>query len=190
MILRLTHGAGSNSDTVLLRAVDEALTAAGVSVTRYDLPFRQKRASGSPVRGDAERDRAGIIEGMKAARTGHPGDRVIAGGHSYGGRMSTMAAADDPSAFDGLLLLSYPLHPPLQRDKLRTEHFPKIQTPCLFVHGTRDQFGLPDEMRSAVALIPARTELLLIDGAGHDLKKAGTPARIAEAFFEFFSRGA
>jgi hypothetical protein len=68
-----------------------------------------------------------------------------------------------------LLLLSYPLHPPRKPDQLRVQHLPKLQTPALFVHGTGDPFGSPEEIEAAVRLIPARTRLLRIEGAGHDL---------------------
>jgi len=95
--------------------------------------------------------------------------QVFLGGHSYGGRMATMLCAREPSSADGLLLLSYPLHPPRKPEQLRTAHLPKLRTRALFVHGTRDPFGSIEEMKSAVALIPAETRLLPIDGAGHDL---------------------
>jgi predicted alpha/beta-hydrolase family hydrolase len=80
-----------------------------------------------------------------------------------------MLAAEEPSVADGLLLLSYPLHPPRKPQDLRTGHFGSIQIPALFVHGTRDTFGTIDEMRAALALIPARTDLAIVEGAGHSL---------------------
>ncbi len=92
-----------------------------------------------------------------------------------------MLAAEHPDVADGLLLLSYPLHPPRQPARLRTDHFPNLRTLAMFVHGTRDPFGSLDEMKNALGLIPARTRLLEIDGAGHDLKKA-SPALIASDF--------
>src|SRR5579864_4729922 len=95
--------------------------------------------------------------------------RVFLGGHSYGGRQSSMLAASEPGVCDGLLLLSYPLHPPKRPDELRTVHFPKLRTPALFVHGTRDPFGTLAEMESTLMLIPAPTDLIPVDGAGHDL---------------------
>jgi hypothetical protein len=82
-----------------------------------------------------------------------------------------MLAAEEPSLVAGLLLLSYPLHPPDKPAQLRTAHFPVLLTPALFVHGTKDGFGTPDEMRAALALIPAPTALVCIEGAGHDLKR-------------------
>jgi hypothetical protein len=88
-----------------------------------------------------------------------------------------MLCGDQPGLVDGLLLLSYPLHPPRKPDQLRVQHLPKLETPALFVHGTRDPFGLPQEMQSALSLIPGKTRLLWIEGAGHDLGFKGTARR-------------
>jgi hypothetical protein len=94
---------------------------------------------------------------------------VFLGGHSYGGRQASILSAAEPGLADRLLLLSYPLHPPQRPSELRTGHFPDLKTPTLFVHGTRDGFGSIDELAGALKLIPARTELLAITGAGHEL---------------------
>jgi predicted alpha/beta-hydrolase family hydrolase len=95
--------------------------------------------------------------------------RVVLGGHSYGGRQASILAAAEPQLVEDLLLLSYPLHPPKKPAQLRTQHFPSLQTPTLFVHGTRDRFGTIEEMQSVLKLIHARTALLPIAGAGHEL---------------------
>jgi hypothetical protein len=103
-----------------------------------------------------------------------------------------MLCAEEPALAQGLLLMSYPLHPPRKPEQLRTQHFPKLQTPALFVSGTRDPFGSIAEIRKALALIPAKTMLVEIDEAGHDLgfakktSQAGLPVRIAEEFRVFF----
>ena len=80
-----------------------------------------------------------------------------------------MLCAAEPELVNGLLLLSYPLHPPRKPEQLRVKHLPDLRVPTLFVHGTRDPFGSIAEMEKAIALIPAKTELLTVDGAGHDL---------------------
>lgn len=166
--LILTHGAGANCDAPLLRALADSFCASGLTVLRCDLPFRQSRPHGPPPRGSAERDQQGLraaVASMRQLVTG----RVFLGGHSYGGRQASMLAAAEPGLVDALLLLSYPLHPPKRRDELRTGHFPLLQTPVLFVHGTRDGFGALAEMQAALALIPAPKELLAIPSAGHEL---------------------
>jgi predicted alpha/beta-hydrolase family hydrolase len=100
-------------------------------------------------------------------------DRVFLGGHSYGGRQASILAAAEPTLADGLLLLSYPLHPPRRPSVLRTAHFPELRTRTLFVHGSRDPFGSLEEVQSALALIPAPTGLVAIEGAGHQLSPPG-----------------
>jgi predicted alpha/beta-hydrolase family hydrolase len=170
--LVLTHGAGSNCGAPLLVAMAETLAEAGMLVLRCDLPFRQARPHGPPF-GNGEQDRAGLrraagVVREVAARDGRP-VRLLLGGHSYGGRQASMLVAEDAANADALLLLSYPLHPPDKPQQLRTAHFAKLRTPALFVHGARDPFGSLDEMRAALSLIPARTELVAIENAGHDL---------------------
>jgi predicted alpha/beta-hydrolase family hydrolase len=100
-----------------------------------------------------------------------------------------MLAAEEPGLVDCLMLLSYPLHPPQRPDELRTAHFPRLQTPALFVHGVRDGFGSLDELRAALKLIPAPTELLPVTAAGHELmtrkNREELPGLIVEAFRSF-----
>jgi predicted alpha/beta-hydrolase family hydrolase len=178
----LTHGAGSNHNAPLLTALARSLAEAGYTVLRYDLPFRQQRPKGSPFPAGAARDREGIAAAISALRSIVTG-RVFAGGHSYGGRQTTMAAAENPQLADALLLCSYPLHPPGKPAQLRTGHFPDLRTRALFIHGTSDAFGSIDEMREALTMIPAPTELMPVEGAGHDLKRAaGLSADILTRF--------
>ncbi len=187
--LVLTHGAGANCQSPLLRALANAFCDAGVTVLRLDLPFRRERPHGPPMRGSAERDQQGIRRAVEALKRMAPGP-VFMGGHSYGGRQASMLAAEEPGLVEGLLLLSYPLHPPKQREQLRTTHFPKLQTPALFVSGTRDGFGTVEEISAAVKLISAKTRLLTIEGAGHELmtkRNAGElPSVVVGAFGECF----
>ncbi len=168
MGLVLSHGAGSNAQAPLLVALAETFAAAGFSVLRCDLPYRQTRSFGPPGPADAARDRAGLSNAVAAIRKITPG-RVILGGHSYGGRQSSMLCAEQPDLVPALLLLSYPLHPPRKPEQQRTQHLPDLRTPTLFVHGTRDPFGSIAELEQAIKMIPARTKLVAIEGAGHDL---------------------
>jgi predicted alpha/beta-hydrolase family hydrolase len=168
--LVLTHGAGGNCSAPLLVAAASAFSAAGLTVLRCDLPFRQRRPSGPPSPATAAGDREGLKDAAAAMRDLVPG-RVILGGQSYGGRQATMLAADDDGVADGLLLFSYPLHPPGKPERLRTEHFPRLGVPAVFVQGTADPFGSIDEVRRALTAIPSPTQLIPIDRAGHDLKR-------------------
>lgn len=166
--LALTHGAGSDSRAPLLIAVAEACAAAGMIVLRYDLPYRQARPKGPPRPGDAARDREGIRRAANVLR-GMAAGRVLLGGHSYGGRQSSMVAAENPRLADALLLQSYPLHPPGRPEQLRTAHLSQIRMRAFFVHGSRDVFGSLEEMQAALTLISAPTRLYAVEGAGHDL---------------------
>ena len=168
--LALTHGAGGNHAAPVLVAVANAFCGIGFTVLRFDLPFRQRRPTGPPSPHSAAQDREGIRRAVSELRKLAPG-RVILGGHSYGGRQSTMLAADEPGVAHALLLLSYPLHPPKKPEQLRTQHFPQLKTPSVFVHGTSDGFGTIEEMTTALTLIPAGAALLPVQGAGHDLKR-------------------
>ena len=188
--LVLTHGAGGSARAPLLVALAEAFADRGVTVLRYDLPYRQASATAPPRPAGAATDREGLrsaVASMRAAVTG----RVFLGGQSYGGRQASMLSAGAPGLADALLLLSYPLHPPRRPVKLRTAHLPNLKTPTLFAHGSRDPFGTLEEMAAARSLIPARTTLVAVDGAAHDVfrapKRAGSDiaAEIASAFLQF-----
>jgi uncharacterized protein len=187
----LTHGAGSNCAAPLLVALGEAFAGQGLVVLRCDLPFRQERRTGPPFPGNAERDRAGLRNAVAAVRKNVAG-RIFLGGHSYGGRQATMLCASESDLVLGLLLLSYPLHPPRKPEQLRTQHLPNLRTSSLFVHGTRDPFGSIEEMTSALQLIPAKTELIKVEGAGHDLGFKGKeralelPSIVFARFAEMF----
>jgi uncharacterized protein len=176
----LTHGAGSNCKAPLLIALAEAFADAGFTVLRCDLPYRQDRPYGPPGPGDAKRDRAGLKNAIGALKNLTTG-KVFLGGHSYGGRQASMLCAepseDSLKEVAGLLLLSYPLHPPRKPEQLRTQHLFHLRTPTLFVHGTRDPFGSIAEIEQALKLIPARTKLLPVEGAGHDLGFKGKARR-------------
>jgi len=167
--LVLTHGAGSNAGAPLLVAVAEA------------------RPHGPPFPAAAAQDQAGLRRAVLVLRGSVPG-KVFLGGHSYGGRQATMLAAEEPDLAAGLLLLSYPLHPPKRPADLRTAHFAQLSTPALFVHGTRDPFGSVEEMRAALELIAGPHELVAIEGAGHDLGGKGAAGRAAAAALAAWAR--
>jgi hypothetical protein len=176
----------------LLVALAGAFADAGFTVLRCDLPFRQQRSFGPPRPGDATRDRQGLKNAITAVRDLGGVKRLFIGGQSYGGRQASMLLAEDQVA-DGLLLLSYPLHPPGKPDRARTQHLPQIKVPVMFVHGTHDPFGMVEEIEAARKLIPAKTLLVLVEGAGHDLgfkaksKRESLPSLVVGEFKRFFS---
>jgi uncharacterized protein len=180
-VVVLTHGAGGSRDSLLLRRICEEWAGRGWLAVRYNLPYRRRRPKGPPS-GSAKADQAGVVEAVTAARALAEGP-VIAGGHSYGGRMTSMVVADRAAEVDALTLFSYPLHPPGKPDRARTEHLPRIAVPTVFTHGTADPFGSIDELRAAAKLIGGRTEIVEITGARHDLgsKSLAVPALAVDA---------
>ncbi len=182
--LILSHGAGTNCQAPLLVALANTFAEAGYVVLRFDLPYRQDRPYGPPGPGDAKRDRAGIKNAFAALKQLARG-KVFLGGHSYGGRQTSMLCAElaegaadkPPQDIAGLLLLSYPLHPPRKPEQLRTQHFFHLHTPTLVVQGTRDPFGTVAEIEQSLKLIPAKSKLMTVEGAGHDLGFKGKAGR-------------
>jgi predicted alpha/beta-hydrolase family hydrolase len=166
--LLLAPGAGSSRENPSLVAVERAVSP--LPVERMDFPYRKagrKAPDRPPVLLAAVR---GAAEELCARARIKPG-RLVLGGRSMGGRICSMAVADGlPAA--GLVLISYPLHPPGHPDRLRTDHLPQLSVPCLFVSGTRDPFGTPDELATAIALIPGPVTTQWIEGGRHDLKGA------------------
>ena len=177
----LTHGAGGSRDSPLLQKICDEWAARGWLAVRFNLPYRRRRPKGPPSN-SAATDQAGIVEAVELARALTKGP-VVAGGHSYGGRMTSMVVADDAAKVDALTLFSYPLHPPGKPERARTEHLPRISVPTVFTHGTADPFGSIDELRTAAALISGSTEVVEINGARHDLgsKSLNVPALAVDA---------
>jgi predicted alpha/beta-hydrolase family hydrolase len=176
--LLLTPGASANRDSPALVAIERAVAPDGVIVERIDLP-------GTRV----ERAAAVVTEAAAALaeRAGCPLSEVYVGGRSFGGRACSLAVADGLGAA-GLVLLSYPLHPPGRPTELRTAHFPKLQVPCLFVSGTRDAFATPAELESATAAIPGAVTHVWVEGGNHGMR--GKDAPVAAAVREWLAAAA
>jgi predicted alpha/beta-hydrolase family hydrolase len=180
-VVMLTHGAGGSRESPLLHKICDEWARRGWLAVRYNLPYRRRRPKGPPS-GSAAKDQAGIVEAIALAHTLTEGP-VIAGGHSYGGRMTSMVIAEQAANVDVLTLFSYPLHPPGKPERTRTEHLPHIKVPTVFTHGTADPFGTIDELRPAAALVAAPTEIVEVTGARHDLgsKRIDVPAVSVDA---------
>ena len=160
----LTPGASATRDHSQLVAIDKALAAEGATVQRIDLP--SSRPGPKVLRA--------IADGAAALGA----DRLFLGGRSFGGRMCSVAVAEGLAAA-GLILVSYPLHPPGRPDQRRVDHFPQLTVPCLFVSGTRDAFATPEELEGATKAIPGEVTHVWIDGGDHGLR--GRDAPVAEA---------
>ncbi|MFC7673577.1 alpha/beta family hydrolase [Mycolicibacterium sp. GCM10028919] len=181
----LTHGAGGSRDAPMLVRVCDEWARRGFLAVRFNLPYRRRRPKGPPS-GSAAADQAGVVEAVDLVRGALADVPVLAGGHSYGGRMTSMAVADG-LAVDVLTLFSYPLHPPGKPERARTQHLPDITVPTVFTHGTSDPFGTIDELRSAAALLAGPSTVVEVTGARHDLgsKTLDVPALAVDAALSF-----
>ena len=175
--LLLAPGAGADRDQQTLVALDQAASAAGVTVERMDFPYRvagRRAPDREPVLLAAVRAAASAL----AERSSLAPERLVLGGRSMGGRICSMAVADGLGAL-GLALISYPLHPPGRPERLRTAHLDRLRVPCLFVSGTRDAFGSRDELEREAAAIPGPVTHVWIEGKDHGLR--GCDDRVCDA---------
>jgi uncharacterized protein len=167
--LLLAPGAGSNRDQSTLVELDTAASARGFEVVRMDFPYRKA--------GRKAPDRPPVLLEAVSSQARELGGRcrgLVLGGRSMGGRICSMAVSSGlPAA--GLVLISYPLHPPGRPDRLRTEHLPELDLPCLFVSGTRDAFATPSELETATSQIPGPVTHAWIDGGDHALRRKDGP---------------
>lgn len=166
--LLLTPGAGSDRNHHTLIAIENAV--APLPVERLDFPYR---VEGRKAPDRAPKLIAAVVEAGErfATKSSLSPEHIVFGGRSMGGRICSMAVSEGLVAM-GLVLISYPLHPPGKPDRLRVEHFPKLDLPCLFISGTRDPFGTPDELTDAINQIPGPVDIELIEGGRHDLANA------------------
>ena len=144
---------------------------APLPVARHDFPYR---LAGKPFPDKAPVLIASVKEHVRAFATsvGVSTSQIVIGGRSMGGRMCTMASSDseDQLSVAGVVCIGYPLHPPKKPEQLRTEHLPRLAVKALFISGTRDEFGTPEELASAFALLPSPPVVHLIEGGRHELK--------------------
>lgn len=172
--LVLAHGAGAGQRHPFMVTFAESLAALGIDVITFDFPYMEQRRK-LP-------DRAPVLEGcyqqtIEVVRREVPSSTtaLFIGGKSMGGRMATHVAATDPALpIAGLVLLGYPLHPPGQPEKRREAHLPRIGRPVLFVQGSRDPFGTPDELRPALSAMTPPPTLHVVEGGDHSFKIKGS----------------
>lgn len=195
--LLLAPGASAGREQSSLVAIDQAVSQLGLLVERIDFPYHvagRRRPDAAHVLIETVRSSARGLAARAGLGAAGSGDRaagarieegpltgsVVLGGRSMGGRICSMAVADGlPAA--GLVLVSYPLHPPGRPDKLRTEHFPRLTVPCLFVSGTHDAFASPAELEAETAAIAGAVTHVWVDG-DHSLRRrdAEVASRVAE----------
>ena len=178
----LFPGAGSSASHASLVSLEEALSP--LPVARIDFPYRRAGKSfpdKTPVLVECVRSEVRAF----AEQLGVPTSQLLIGGRSMGGRMCSMAVADETNQLDvaALVLMSYPLHPPKKPENLRTEHLPRINVLTLCISGTKDNFGSPEELESAFSVVPAAVQWHWVHNGRHELAKAD--AEIAATVLQF-----
>ena len=167
----LFPGAGSSSEHSSLIAIEAEL--APLPVARFDFPYRlagKPFPDKPPVLLDCIRTH--VREFAKSL--GVESSAIVIGGRSMGGRMCSMAVADTENPLDvaGVVLISYPLHPPKKPENMRIEHLSRVNVPTLCVSGTKDTFGTPTELETAFAVVPGDVTWQWVENGRHELARA------------------
>ena len=168
LTLVLGHGAGAPQTSDFMVAFAQALAARGFPTVTFNCPYMEegrRLPDRSPVLEAAFRAVIAAVRG----RAGAGGGRLVIGGKSLGGRMASHVAAAGLDDLAGLVFLGYPLHPPGQPGRLRAEHLARIRAPMLFVQGTRDAFGTPDELAPLLAPLGPAVSVHVVEGGDHSL---------------------
>jgi predicted alpha/beta-hydrolase family hydrolase len=172
--LILGHGAGAGQTSAFMVSFATALAARGIDTVTFNFPYTEQGRRLPDPKGKLEACYRAVITTLGQRKNG-PG-RLAIGGKSMGGRIASQVAAGGAPAVAGLVFLGYPLHPPGKPDQLRSKHLPAIKAPMLFVQGSRDTFGTPDELRPIIKTLKAPAELYAVEGGDHSfkvLKRAG-----------------
>ena|SRR5437773_6764996 len=165
----LGHGAGANQLSGFMRMFATGLAARGLDTLTFNFLYTEQERRLPDSKERLEACYRSVIEAAlhhQRLKT----NRLIIGGKSMGGRIASQVAAANGDNISGLVFLGYPLHPPGRPDKLRTEHLKNIRAPMLFLQGSRDAFGAPDEIRGAIRKLKSKSKLYVIDGGDHSFK--------------------
>jgi len=164
----LAHGAGAGMRHPFLEAISQRLAEQGIATLRYQFRYMEQRSRRpDPPAVAAATVRAAVVEAARFA----PGLPLVAGGKSFGGRMTSTAQGEEPlPGVRGLVFLGFPLHPPGRPDDTRAEHLARVTIPMLFLQGTRDEFADLELLRPVVKRLGDRATLHLVEGGDHSFK--------------------
>jgi predicted alpha/beta-hydrolase family hydrolase len=184
--LILAHGAGANQTSAFMVRFPTGLAARGIDTVTFNFVYTE-HGKRLPDRNDKlEACYRKVIEAVQNGILGETlaQDRLAIGGKSMGGRIASQVAAAKPDGVAGLVFLGYPLHPPGRPEQLRSKHLPAIQAPMLFVQGSRDAFGAPEELTQVFGGLQTRADLFVVDGGDHSFKVPKKAAIPQEAVYE------
>lgn len=169
--LILGHGAGANQISGFMRLFANGLAERGIDVITFNFLYMEQGRHVPDPKQKLEACYLAVIDAASRHKK-LKGNQLAIGGKSMGGRIASQVAAqpEGAKAVDALVFLGYPLHPPGRRDKLRDSHLPEIKAPMLFVQGSRDTFGTPDELRAVFEKHQLSPTLHVVEGGDHSLK--------------------
>jgi predicted alpha/beta-hydrolase family hydrolase len=167
--LILGHGAGADQSHAFMVGFAEGLSARGIDIVTFNFLYTEQRRRAPDKNDKLESCYAAVIEAVRS-QPAVSDNRVAAGGKSMGGRIASQIAATGAAGdLIGLVFLGYPLHPPGQPKRLRSEHLPQVKRPMLFVQGSRDTFGTPDQLQPIIARLTPKPDLYVVEGGDHSL---------------------
>jgi uncharacterized protein len=167
--LILAHGAGAGQSSAFIVAFATALAQRGIDVITFDFPYMELGRRVPDPNAKLEACYRSVIDTVRERSPSAPVSLAI-GGKSMGGRIASQAAAGNFGELSGLVFLGYPLHPPGRLDRLRAAHLRDVKAPMLFVQGSRDPFGTPEELRPIIDQIGPRADLYVVEGGDHSFK--------------------
>jgi uncharacterized protein len=187
VILILAHGAGANQTSSFMVRFATSLAARGIETITFNFVYTEQRRR-VPDRNDKlEHCYRTVIEAVRSGKFCDDAGRrkLVIGGKSMGGRIASQVAAAGQDGIAGLVFLGYPLHPPGRPDKLRSKHLPAIRAPMLFVQGSRDAFGTPEEVRAVLGGLELAADFCVVEDGDHSFKVPKRSAMTQDQVYEF-----
>ena len=167
--LILGHGAGANQTSPFMVTFATALASRGIDIVTFNFLYSEHGRRVPDPTSRLEMCYRSVIDAVRDRRKSNA-ERLAIGGKSMGGRLASQVAAAGAGELAGLVFLGYPLHPPGRSDRLRDAHLPAVKAPMLFVQGSRDAFGTPDELQPIIARLRPAAELYVVEGGDHSFK--------------------
>jgi predicted alpha/beta-hydrolase family hydrolase len=167
--LILAHGAGANQASPFMVSFAEALAARGIDTVTFNFAYSEQGRRLPDRTSKLEACWRAVIETVRGRSRSRAGELAV-GGKSMGGRIASQVAASGVDHLSGLVFLGYPLHPPGRPERLRAAHLSAVRAPMLFIQGSRDPFGTPEELRAAIGGLQPLAELYVVEGGDHSFK--------------------
>ncbi len=185
--LILAHGAGANQTSGFMVRSATSLAARGIDTITFNFVYTEQRRR-VPDRNDKlEHCYRTVIEAVRSGKFHDDARRqkLVIGGKSMGGRIASQVAAAGQEGIAGLVFLGYPLHPPGRPDKLRSKHLPDIRAPMLFVQGSHDAFGTPEELRAVLGGLGVAADICVVEDGDHSFKVPKRSTMSQDQVYEF-----